>query len=329
MAGVSRSYPKDLSSGAANRATLVLTKADWVRAPDPLLLMIGSILAGTYELRGLLGSGGMAQVYDGHDLNLDRPVAVKVARPATADALRIEGRALATVKHPSVIGVFHSGVHGGHDYLVIERITGPTLRARLDGRPLDGGPLPIQSVVAYTRGMAEALSVVHQAGLSHRDLKPENVMLRGDRIVLTDFGLTRSELAQTDDAMTGTPNYMAPEVITRCVQRGAGHLVDLYALGIVAYEMMVGRTPFDRGHWDKTLHAHVFEPPPDPRLLRDDVPEPLARLVLDLLAKEPDARPESAEVVAARLASKERVGTSRTRRRSPRQHSGALAPCER
>jgi serine/threonine protein kinase len=322
--------PKNLSSGVAARATLVFTKADCASIPDPPLLMLGTVLAGTYELRGLLGSGGMGQVFDAYDLNLDRPVAVKVARPATADALRVEGRALAMVKHPSVVGVFHSGVHAGRDYLVLERIAGPTLREHLNDRLRVGGPLPLRTVVAYARGMAEALAVVHEAGLAHRDLKPENVMLsNGSRVVLTDFGLTRSELVQADDDMTGTPNYMAPEVITRCLQRGAGHLVDLYALGIVAYEMIIGRTPFDRGPWDKTLHAHVFEPPPDPRALRPDVPDPLARLVLDLLAKEPDARPESADVVAARLAWNDRVSASRTRRRPTKHHVDGLAPCER
>jgi serine/threonine protein kinase len=262
--------------------------------------MIGSILAGTYELCGLLGSGGMAQVFDAHDLYLGRRVAVKVARLEAADALRAEGKALAAVHHPSVVGVFHSGVHEGHAYLVMQRISGPTLRSHLDERLREGGPLPIHTVVGFMRALAESLAVVHGAGLSHRDLKPDNVMLSpGDRIVLTDFGLTRAEFVQADgEHMTGTPNYMAPEVITRNVQRGSGHLVDLYALGIVAYEMLVGRTPFEHDQWAETLHAHLFETPSDPRELRSDVPEPLARLVLDLLAKEPDERPESAEIVA-------------------------------
>jgi serine/threonine protein kinase len=272
------------------------------RAPDRALLELGTVLAGSYELRGLLGSGGMAQVFDAHDLNLDRPVAVKVARLTSAKALRAEGKALAAVKHRSVVGVFHSGAYAGHAYLVIERIAGPTLRARLDERLRQGEPLPIAAVVAFAREMAEALAIVHGVGLSHRDLKPENVMLsQGDRIVLTDFGLTRSELVQDDHHMSGTPNYMAPEVITGKVRPGAGHLVDLYALGVVAFEMIVGRTPFERGEWAKTLHAHLFDPPPDPRGLRSDVPDLLARLVLDLMAKEPDARPGSAGIVAGAL----------------------------
>ena len=272
------------------------------RSAELPLLDEGTILAGSYEVRGLLGSGGMAQVFDARDLNLHRPVAVKVARPAMAPALRAEGEALAAVKHRAVVSVFHSGVHAGHEYLVMERIEGPTLRAHLDERRRRRAPLPIGAVVALAGEMAEALAAVHGVGLSHRDLKPENVMLsKGDHVVLTDFGLTRSETLQGDDHMSGTPNYMAPEVITGTVRPGAGHLVDLYALGVVAYEMLVGRTPFDRGEWATTLRAHLVDAPPDPRGLRSDVPDVLARLVLDLMAKEPAGRPESAGVVAQAL----------------------------
>jgi serine/threonine protein kinase len=283
-------------------ATAARPSESGTHAVEHLLLDVGTVLAGSYELRGLLGSGGMAQVFDAHDLNLERAVAVKVARPAVARALRAEGKALAAVKHGSIVAVFHSGTCAGRDYLVMERIAGPTLRAHLDDRRLQRTPLPIDVVVLFARQMAEALAAVHGVGLSHRDLKPENVMLsEGDRIVLTDFGLTRSEVVRGDNFMSGTPKYMAPEVITGSVRPGAGHLVDLYALGVVAYEMLVGVTPFERGECAKTLRAHLVDLPPDPRGLRSDVPDDLARLVLDLMAKEPDSRPESAGVVAHAL----------------------------
>jgi len=263
---------------------------------------LGSILAGTYELRRLLGSGGMAQVFEGHDLHLDRVVAVKVARPAAAEALHAEGRALAAVRHPLVVAVFNAGIEHGLHYLVMERVSGRTLREHLDERLLGGGLLPIPAVVALLHMMAEALAVVHEAGLSHRDLKPDNVMMRpGDRIVLTDFGLTRPEFQPATAHFSGSPNYMAPEVITRTEKRGAGHLIDLYALGIVAFELLVGRTPFERGHWVKTLEAHLTEDAPDLRDLRDDVPGELADLVVHLLAKDPLDRPESAESVVWKL----------------------------
>jgi serine/threonine-protein kinase len=193
----------------------------------------------------------------------------------------------------------------------MEHISGVSLRARLDACQRDGGVLPLRTAVTLLRGIARGLAVVHEAGLSHRDLKPDNVMVAtGDRVVLTDFGLTRPEYGHDDTHVSGSPNYMAPEVITGSVKRWEGHLVDLYALGIVAYELLVGRTPFEREHWAKTLHAHLVEPAPDPRDARPDVPRVLAELVRTLLAKDPHDRPDSAESVRVTLAPR------RTRRAS-------------
>jgi serine/threonine protein kinase len=279
-------------------------------APDPpapgdegrTLLPLGTLVADAYELRSVLGGGGMAQVFEAHDRHLDRTVAVKVARPLASVALQSEGRALAAVKHPLVVTVFHAGVHEGFDYLVLERVTGRSLREHLDERLQQGTPLEVGEVEALLRTLSEGLAVVHQAGLAHRDLKPDNVMMRpGDHLVLTDFGLTRAEYLGGGEHMSGSPNYMAPEVITRSERRGAGHLVDLYALGIVGYELLVGRTPFARAHWLQTFEAHLSAPIPDPRALRADVPAELAVLIAELLAKDPLGRPESAEEVLWRL----------------------------
>ena len=263
------------------------------------MLALGTILDGAYELRSLLGSGGMAQVFDAHDGKLDRRVAVKVARPEMAEALRAEGRALAAVRHSSVVAVFHAGVHSGASYLVLEHIAGSSLRNRLDGLWREGTLLPIDAVLTLFGAVAQALSVVHEAGLSHRDLKPENVMLAPrDRIVLMDFGLMRPEFFGSDEFVSGSPNYMAPEVIARNVRRGEGHLVDLYALGVLAYELLVGRTPFEHEQWRETLRGHLATAPVDPREHRPDVPSAVAQLVLALLAKRPHDRPESAELIA-------------------------------
>lgn len=284
-----------------SQPSATMTSAD-LPHPDRPLLMLGSLLAGTYELRSLLGSGGMAQVFEAHDLKLDRVVAIKVARPASSEALRMEGRMLAAVRHPSIVAVFHAGTHQGVEYVVMERIAGRSLRAHLDRTWQEGGRVAIHAAVELLVALATALAAVHDAGLAHRDFKPDNVMLApGDRVVLTDFGLTLPEFLPGDGHVAGSPSYMAPEIIALGVHPGAGHLVDLYALGIVAYELLTGQTPFERDHWLKTLQAHLTEPPRDPRELRPDVPDALARLVLELLAKEPEDRPDTAEWVAHAL----------------------------
>jgi serine/threonine protein kinase len=268
-------------------------------------LSLGTLLAGTYELRSLLGGGAMAHVYEAYDQLLDRRVAVKVARRGALPLLRVEGRALAAVRHRSLVTVFHFGVHDGVEYLVMERLSGASLRDAIDVRARDGNPFAVQEAIALLAAIADGLAVVHDAGLSHRDLKPENVMLApGDRVVLMDFGLTRPDFAGDDGkAVCGTPEYMAPEVIKQEVKPGQGHLVDLYALGIVGYELLVGHTPFVREDWETTLRAHLFAAPPDIRLARPDVPREYADLVLQLLAKEPADRMDSAELVGWSLRS--------------------------
>lgn len=270
-----------------------------VELSDAPVLPLGTILGDSYELRSVLGGGGMAQVYSAYDSNLHRHVAVKVGRPGTPAVLHTEGSALAAIRHPAVVTVFHMGVHQGLEYLVMELIGGRSLRQWLDAQGTPPPGLPIDAAAPLLASIAEALEVVHAAGLSHRDLKPDNVMLApGGRIVLTDFGLTKPEFdRQLEDGFSGSPDYMAPEVITGTVHRGGGHLVDLYALGIVAHEVLSGAPPFSRDHWARTLKAHVSEAPPDLRTLRPDVPDRLAELVLSLLEKEPERRPESAESV--------------------------------
>lgn len=278
------------------------TRSDTRRcAPTPagsLLLMLGTVLADAYEIDGLLGSGGMAQVFAARDRRLGRPVAVKVARPGMASALQAEGRALARIRHPSIVGILHAGSHHEVTYLVIERIPGRSLRSHTVWRRRARSAISEEWTVLVLRKLARALAVVHAAGLSHRDVKPENVMLSpGGRVVLTDFGLARWESESPDDGASGSPSYMAPEVIATSVRRGEGHLVDLYALGVVAYELLVGALPFDHDGRSKILAAHLADPPPDPRERRPDVSPALAKLVMQLMAKAPEERPQSARAV--------------------------------
>jgi serine/threonine-protein kinase len=245
----------------------------------------------------------MSQVFEAYDRNLNRHVAVKIARPGTPAVLHAEGMALAAIHHPALVTVFHMGVHEGSEYLVLERIGGQSLRQRLDEVQPQPPQLPLEEAVAIVGAIAAALTVVHAAGLSHRDIKPDNVMLApGDRIVLMDFGLTRPEFDRPGgEGISGSPDYMAPEAILGTVRRGEGHLVDLYALGIVIYELLAGYPPFSRTHWSKTLLAQLEEPAPDLRATRSDVPEALAELVACLLEKDPELRPDSAEAVESTL----------------------------
>jgi eukaryotic-like serine/threonine-protein kinase len=270
--------------------------------PGELLLPLGTVLGDAYELRALLGQGGMAQVYEAQDLSLGRRVAVKVAREMAYGVLRAEGRALARLRHSSIVSVLHGGEHHGIAYLVMEHIRGASLRVHLDQHQRKGTSLSISVVVDLLVDLAEALAVVHEAGLAHRDLKPENVMLAPkDRVVLMDFGLAEPEFVHPQRVVGGSPSYMAPETISRTGNPGEGHLSDLYSLGIVAYELLLGCTPFGSDDWKTTLRAHQTQRPDDPRDVRPEVPDALAELVLRLLAKRPEDRPAGAQTVAGDL----------------------------
>jgi serine/threonine protein kinase len=259
----------------------------------------GTVLGGTYEIAAQLGEGAMGSVYEAKDLVLGRRVAVKVSR-RYGDQLRNEARALAAVRHPGLVTVHAFGHDGPRAFMVMERVFGRTLQARLDEEP--AAQRAIAEVLDVGIGVADALSAAHRAGISHRDLKPDNVLLCGERVVIVDFGLMVPELAVTGPAeLAGSAEYMAPEVILRSVERGNGPLVDLYALGILLFEMLLGRTPFVAESIDDILQKHLTEEAPKVRAERPDVPAALASLVDELLAKNPSDRPASSESVLWQL----------------------------
>jgi serine/threonine protein kinase len=262
-------------------------------------LVRGEVIGDTYRIDGILGSGGMSVVYLAHDVRLDREVAIKVVRDGVwSHVLRREGQAIAAVRHPGVIGVHGMGTHLGHDYLVLERLRGRTLQARMDTQKL---PVPIDEAVDIGIAVCDALSATHRAGLAHRDLKPDNVFVCGARVVLIDFGLFVPECdVAALDQVAGAPEFMAPEVISRSVVPGAGPLVDLYALGIMLFELLIGRTPFN-GEQDVVLRRHLSESPPDVAAIRPEVPSALAMLIGSLLEKSPLDRLGSAEAALWQL----------------------------
>ncbi|WP_270887371.1 serine/threonine-protein kinase [Pedococcus sp. 5OH_020] len=261
----------------------------------------GFVLGDRYVLGARIASGGMADVWAGTDQVLQRTVAVKVMRPDTgheelfARRFRDEAVHSAALMHTNIATLFDYGEDDGLAFLVMELVKGEPLSLLLKRRgPLD--PAEVRSLVGQA---ALALGVAHEARVVHRDIKPANILVRPDGLVkLTDFGIARAlDAAGHTRAgeMLGTPDYISPEQALGEPATGAS---DLYALGVVAHEMLSGRRPFDRGTPVATALSHVNEPPPP---LPDGIPGDLADLVDDCLAKDPANRPPNARAVAARL----------------------------
>lgn len=263
--------------------------------------MTGEIIDGKYEVLGTLGQGGMAIVYEARDLALGRRVALKISLAGHQYSLQREAQALSAIRHPGFATVYHLGLHGDAEYLAMERIFGETLASHLDELSRRGAPMPLDDVLDVLIGVADALSAAHRAGVAQRDLKPSNVILAGERVVLVDFGLFIPEvLVSPENEISGTPEYLAPEVLTRSVSRGEGPLIDLYSLGVLAFELLTGRTPFADDDVGRVISRHVATAPPDIAHQRE-IPHELAGLVHELLSKDPHERPPSAEAVLWQL----------------------------
>ncbi len=282
-----------------------MTDAPPAAPPEPTdIFRVGDVLSGTYEIRRVLGAGGMGQVFEAQDLRLNRRVAVKAAWPHLEDsAVRKEAQALAAIRHPGMVAVFTVAEHEGVEYVVMERVLGTSLETHLYRRQQAGEPLTPLEVVDLLIAITDALTAVHQAGIAHRDVKPANVMLApGGRVVLMDFGLFLPEFeVALQSTIAGSPQYMAPEAITNTVEPGAGALVDLYALGVLAFEMLTGDPPFLGETPDEVWDKHLYEPAPDVAERLPELPPPFARLIRMLLEKDPSLRPQSADHVLFQL----------------------------
>jgi serine/threonine-protein kinase len=296
-----------LETVATLMSNAALTSRDgaawWPETPDRVFRR-GDVIAGVYEIRSVLGTGAMGQVYEAYDRALARLVAIKTAVPSdNMPPLRHEAQALAALRHPSLVAVHAIGMHKGMEYIVMERVGGLSLEQHLDQRRASSQPFSELEAIEILRAAAEALSAIHDAGIVHRDLKPANIILApAGRVVLMDFGtfLPEFDSAPVDDII-GTPLYMAPETIQKTVHPGARHLCDLYALGVLAYEMLTLEMPFDANSILDTLRKHLHEPVPDILSRRSELSPRLAQLITDLLRKDPMERPQSAEAVAWRL----------------------------
>ena len=265
---------------------------------DPL---IGDVLDGRYRLDARIARGGMATVYSGHDLRLDRPVAVKVMHASLAEdeafveRFRREARSAARLSHPSVVAIFDQGEDGGRVYLVMEHVTGTTLRALLR----EHGRLPAAQALDIADGVLLALAAAHEAGLVHRDVKPENVLVTPNGTVkVADFGLARAIEAThhtvADGTLLGTVAYLAPEQVAT---GAADPRADLYALGVVLFEMLAGRVPFEGGTPLAVAYRHVNEDVPDPAEVEPSVPRVAANVVRAATRRQPEERYADAQAM--------------------------------
>ncbi|HEU4466611.1 MAG TPA: Stk1 family PASTA domain-containing Ser/Thr kinase [Agromyces sp.] len=265
--------------------------------------MIGRLVDGRYQVRSRIARGGMATVYLATDLRLERRVAIKVMHGHLADDNTFktrfvqEARSAARLAHPNVVNVFDQGQDADMAYLVMEYLPGITLRDLLK----DYKRLTPEQTIDILDAVLSGLAAAHKAGIVHRDLKPENVLLADDgRIKLGDFGLARAASANTatGQALLGTIAYLSPELVTRGV---ADARSDIYALGIMTYEMLTGEQPYVGEAPMQIAYQHANESVPAPSTRNPAVPHELDELVLWATSRDPDARPADARIMLERL----------------------------
>jgi tRNA A-37 threonylcarbamoyl transferase component Bud32/tetratricopeptide (TPR) repeat protein/TolB-like protein len=272
---------------------------------DPLA-RLNAALSGRYRVDREIGSGGMATVYLAEDLKHHRQVAVKVLRPDLAANLGAERflreiEIAAKLQHPHILPLYDSGGSGDVLYYVMPLVEGQSLRDKI----AKSGALPIDEGVRIIRDVAGALAYSHQHGVVHRDIKPENVLLSSGHALVTDFGVAKavsdaasaSELTGTGVTL-GTPAYMAPEQAT--ADASLDHRADIYALGVMSYEILAGRAPFT-GNPQQVIAAHLTRPPEALSLNRPAVPPALEAVVMRCLQKNPADRFQSADEILRAL----------------------------
>jgi serine/threonine protein kinase len=252
---------------------------------------------GPYRIIEQLGQGGMASVYKAYHAALDRYVAIKVLHPAFLEDSQFlarfqrEARVVAKLEHSNIVPVYDFAEHNGQPYLVMKFIEGITLKARLAQ-----GPLTKKEATDIIESVGAALYYAHQRGVLHRDIKPSNVLIDPEgSIYLADFGLARMAEAGAStlsgDMMLGTPHYISPEQAKG--MRELNECTDIYSLGVVLYELVVGRVPFNADTPFSIIHDHIYSPLPLPSDVNPAVPSGIQRVLLKALAKDPNDRYQS------------------------------------
>jgi serine/threonine-protein kinase len=258
-----------------------------------------------YSIEREIGSGGMSRVFIASELRLNRKVVIKtlpqaVPQEVSVERFRREIQVAARLQNPHIVPLLTTGAADGFLYYVMPYVDGETLRARL-GRMR---ALPVSEAIAIWRDVLDALAAAHAAGIVHRDVKPENILLSGRNALVADFGIARAVEASTEGAdvtspgvMLGTPGYMAPEQMRE--ESSGDHRIDIYAAGLVMYEMLAGRNPFSGTNALETIElqrSHVA-----PRLSRPGLPSALVELIEQCMEKDANARPASAESIISEL----------------------------
>jgi tRNA A-37 threonylcarbamoyl transferase component Bud32 len=266
--------------------------------------VVGETIAGRYEVEELVGHGGMSSVYKAHDALLERNVALKIlheqynADEEFVERFKREARSVAQLQHPNIVTVIDRGEEDGRQYIVFEYIDGENLKELVVKR----GRLDVREALEIAVEVARALAFAHGHGLVHRDVKPQNVLLNGDgRAKVTDFGIARSvdvEGMTSTGMVLGTSNYIAPE-------QASGEPVDahtdVYALGVVIYELLAGEVPFPGESFVAVAMKHVHEPPPNVLEKRPEVPLRVAAAIDRALEKNPEERFPTMDAFAAEL----------------------------
>ncbi len=266
--------------------------------------LLGTTLSGRYRLESRIGSGGMSIVYRAHDETLDRFVAVKVLHrevasdSAALERFRREARAVARLSHPNIVQVIDAGEDDGRPYIVFECVDGETLKEHIR----EQGRLALPEAVRHAAAIARALSAAHAQQVVHRDVKPQNVLIDADDTAkVTDFGIARTldeEGLTADGRVLGTTDYVSPE-------QALGHEVtgqsDLYALGVVLYEMLTGELPYRGDSQVAVAMQHVRGTVPDVRATRPEVPPALAAVIKRATARQPARRYPDGAAMAAEL----------------------------
>ena len=278
-----------------------MTAVETHQQSDPLA---GAVLDGRYRVDTLIATGGMSGVYRGLDLRLDRPVALKIMDSRYAGDSQFltrfqrEARAVARLKDPGLVAVYDQGIDGQHPFLVMELVEGGTLRELL----VERGPMPPHAVAAVLRAVLGGLAVAHHEGLVHRDVKPENVLISdGGDVKIADFGLVRA-IAEAKITSTsvilGTAAYLSPEQVST---GDAGPASDVYAVGILTYELLTGTTPFTGDTALTVAYQRMDHDVAPPSTVIGGVPKQFDDLVLRATARNPADRYTDAEDMATEL----------------------------